>query len=225
MVRVVADSSTLISMSSNCLMSIFTRYSKKRDIEFFITPSVYEEAVARPLQIKRFELNALRIKDAVDSGVISVAVRDHIIASESERLMETANRIASVTNRNLRILHRGEAEVVALAKKISAQVIAVDERTTRTLIESPKSMPRFLRRRYGESVKISSKHAESFRKEISGIQIIRSVELIGLAHGADCFPPDLQNTQKALEAALYASKMGGCAVSFREIDSYLKKSR
>ena len=97
----VMDSSTLISISSNCFMNIFKRYCRKNNIKPIITPAVYSESISRPWHIKRFELNAVRIKDAVDSGVIAVAVIDKQITSESQRLMDLANSIASIKKRKL----------------------------------------------------------------------------------------------------------------------------
>jgi len=221
--KIVLDSSTLISISSNCLMSIFTRYCTRSNIEAIITPSVYLESVSNPLNIKRFQLNAIRIKDAVDAGKINVAVKDLTLTKESERLMQIANNIASVKGKSLKLVHQGEAETLALMKKESAQVLAVDERTTRMLLESPEGMRSFLGKRYGEAIEISQESASALRNEIKGLAIIRSVELIALAYSANCFEPDLESTPKALEAALYAAKFAGCAVSFDEISEYLFK--
>ena len=223
--KMVMDSSTLISVSSNCFMNVFNRYCKKNNIKPIITPAVYSESISRPWHIKRFELNAVRIKDAVDSGLIAVAVINKQIAFDSQRLMDLANSVASLKQRNLKIFHRGEAEAVALAKNISARVLAVDERTTRTLIEAPQSMQSFLTRRYRGDVVVSQEKAREFQEEVSDLLILRSTELFALAHADDCFPPDMKTTPKALEAALYAAKFGGCAISFKEIQEHLKKQR
>lgn len=219
------DSSTLISLSSNCMMTVFRRYCEKNNISPMITPAVYEESISRPWNIKRYELNAVRIKDAVDSGLMIVSARDGFMASESEKLMSLANNIASIRGSALSILHRGEAESLALAKKADAKAIAVDERTTRSLVESPQSMLFFLRKRYGEKIAISERNAQEFMARVSGIQVVRSVELISLSYLDSCYSPDLPNSKKSLEAALYSAKFSGCSVSFGEISNYLSRAR
>ncbi|MBT4596898.1 MAG: hypothetical protein HOC95_02870, partial [Candidatus Diapherotrites archaeon] len=61
-----------------------------------------------------------------------------------------------------------------------------------------------------------------FRKMFSNLKIFRSVDIIALAFEQDLFNGELDKGQLELEAALYATKFAGCAVSEKEIQDYLK---
>jgi hypothetical protein len=67
---------------------------------------------------------------------------------------------------------------------------------------------------------------EQFRKEVSGINaILRSVELISLAYDRNCFDGELPVNKDALEAALFALKYAGCAISADEILKYMREMK
>ena len=68
----VFDSSTIISLSLNSLLYILERLHEKHNIRFIITEEVKYEIVEKPLQIKRFELEALMIQELLYQRIIYI---------------------------------------------------------------------------------------------------------------------------------------------------------
>ena len=66
--KVIIDSSTLIALSGSCLFNILHRLKEKNSLDFLISEKVRKESVDTPLSINRFELNALRIREAINKG-------------------------------------------------------------------------------------------------------------------------------------------------------------
>lgn len=222
MATFVFDSSSIISISDKCLIQILERLSGLKATKFVIAESVFEESVLRPLNIKRFELNALRIKRAVDSGWLGIEKTDAELNNIVEKVNETANSIYSAENENIKIIQKGEIESLALIKKLEADALVIDERTTRMLIENPSGLLNFIGLRYQKKVRENSNKLDEFRKLTGELNILRSVDLIALAYENDCFEPELEKSKQALEAAMYAVKFAGCAVSSEEIREYLR---
>jgi hypothetical protein len=63
--KILFDSSSLISISETCLSKCLGELQKKMNADFLISPSVYNEIVAKPLGIKRFSLSAVRLSELV----------------------------------------------------------------------------------------------------------------------------------------------------------------
>ncbi len=221
--KIVLDSSSLISISDNCFIKVMKHLAQKENISFIIPESVYMESVQTPARIKRFELNAIRIRDAVEEGYIKVMKTTPAMRQRMERLERETFDLCECDGEKVRLLHLGESETLALIKEINADVLAIDERTTRMLIEEPQNIVPFLQRRHEGRVSINRAALDSFRAEYGGIKIVRSVELIALSYDDGTFGEEIHRTRQALEAALYAVKFAGCAVSFNEIGNYLRK--
>ncbi|HLC37027.1 MAG TPA: hypothetical protein VJK05_05480 [archaeon] len=221
MVKLVFDSSTIISISESCLIKILKNLTNTAGFEFIIPASVEEESVTKPMGINRFKLSAIRIKDGIDEGWIKVWPQSHDIEDEMQSLQELANNIFWLDNKPIEILHRGEAETLALINKTDAEILIIDERTTRLLIENPKSLKSFIEKKHMESVSMDSSMLNGFKKKISHIEIMRSTELMALAFEKGLFEEELGSGKQALEASLFALKYNGCAVSVEEILKYL----
>ncbi len=215
--EIVFDSSSIIAVAQNCLINILKNLSKKTKREFKIAKSVEAESVGKPLKIDRFELNALRIKKAIDSGWMKVE-KQVIDSTEIEKL---ANNIFFAEGKPIKIIHLGEAETIALYKKNNASVMVIDERTTRMLIEEPQNLEKKLKRNYRKKIKINQTNLKKFFSAVGKVKIVRSCELIAKAFDLGCFGEELDSTPKSLEAALYGLKFNGCAISLEEIDDYL----
>ncbi|MBU2100573.1 hypothetical protein KKB11_05055 [Candidatus Micrarchaeota archaeon] len=215
--EIVFDSSSIISVSQNCLMKVLGNLSKKTTSRFLIPRAVYSESVKRPLEINKFELNALRIKKAIDSKWLQVE-KEAIDASKIESL---ANNIFFSEQKPLRIIHLGEAETIALYLKRKASILAIDERTTRMLIEEPENLAKKLRFNYRKKIKTNKVNLRNFLSVAGNIKMVRSCDLIAKAFDLGCFEGELESSVKSLEAALYALKFNGCAVSMEEIKEYL----
>jgi len=215
--ELVFDSSSIISVSQNCLMNILGNLSKKTKNEFRISKAVEFESVSKPLDINRFELNALRIKRAVDLGWLKVEEQE----VDLTEIDELANNIFFIGNKPIKVIHAGEAETIALYKKINASVMVIDERTTRMLIEEPDNLVKKLRANYRKNIKVNKNSLNNFLSFVGRIKIVRSAELLAEAFELGCFEGELENSVKALEAALYGLKFNGCAVSLDEIKEYV----
>ena len=221
--RIVCDTGPLISLADSCLIRIIGQLAKQNNLKLIIPQSVKKEAITKPLNIKRFELSALRIKDSLEDGWVEVWSNDRQVNSLIPRIKNTANRLFKADGDFIEIMHEGEAEVLALAKKLNSELLLMDERTTRLLIEDPEGLKRFMSYKYGgQKVSLNQKALKEFKKIVPPIKVIRSIELLVLAFEKGLFEGELLQNKQALEAALYAVKYNGCAVSLSEIKDFLK---
>ncbi len=220
--NVVVDSSSLISLSSSCLIKVLEKFSQENKLNFFISKKVEMESVETPLGIKRFELNAVRISKAIDEKWVEIVEPNSFIEKESKRIESIANHCFFVKNNPITLIHAGESESLALAKQLNAKAILIDERTTRLLVENPKNLADHMQERIGEKISMNNLEIEKFRHEFSDILFFRSSELVCLAFEKKLLESELSQDEKSLEAALYALKYGGCALSFNEIEEFLQ---
>jgi len=217
--RFVFDSSSLISMGQTCLIEVLHALQHSTSSEFFIPESVFRETVSTPLRIKRFELNAVRIKKAVDGKWLNVEPADQ---GASDEIMRVANNCFSAKGRPVSILQRGECDALALVKKLGAGALVIDERTARMLIEAPMKLRELMESRYNEKIGAKIDNINALGGMFGGLAIVRSVDLVALAFEKGLFAEELEQNKLALEAALYATKYSGCAVSGVEIDRFLQ---
>lgn len=214
------DSSTIISVSEKCLSKILQRLSKEND--FIVPEKVEYETVLRPLQIKRFELNALRIRKAIREGTLKVRKNSEHTKELSGKIMELANNSFYTKHGSIQVIQQGEAEMLALAKELKANAVAVDERNTRLIIERPFELENILKNRvFG--TKTNKKNLMELNSMLSKLKVLRSTELMAMAFEEELFEPELLQEKQSIEAVLYAVKFAGCAVSFEEIRNYLKE--
>ncbi len=225
MSAIVFDSSAIISVSEKCFIEILEQLARGTKTEFVIPRSVYYEIVEHPMQIKRFELNAIRIKKAVDNAWLKVMERDEETARQMKKILETANTVFFTGDKPITLIQDGEAEAFALAKKLGAKAIVIDERTARMLLEDPMRLKQRLERGIDKRIVADERKLSELKKMLSGIGIVRSSEIIALAWEKGLFADELGQTKQALEAALYAMKYSGCAVSEQEIEDFLKSQR
>ncbi|MBI4210823.1 MAG: hypothetical protein HY544_04940 [Candidatus Diapherotrites archaeon] len=221
--KFVLDSSSVITISDNCLIKVMRHLSDAEKISFMIPESVYEESVERPLRIKRFELNAIRIRDAVNEGYISVSRTTPGVKRRLAELDAITRSLCTVNGKPTQIVQLGESETLALVKETGADCLVIDERTTRMLVEDPEDLFAFLQRRLEGKVTINPGAVKRFRQLYGDVKIVRSVELIALAYEDGSLDSEVSRSRQALEAALYAAKFAGCAVSFDEIQRYMRE--
>ncbi|MEM4257285.1 MAG: hypothetical protein QXD98_02915 [Candidatus Diapherotrites archaeon] len=218
---IVVDSSSIITISDNCLIKIIKHLSEMNGITFVIPESVYEESVIHPLSIKQYEFNAIRIKDAVEEGYLKIIKTSQNVKNMMEIINDVSYGICYANGKPIRLIQRGETEALALAKDLKAKILLVDERTTRMLIEDPYSMRTFLENRHKKKITIQTETAKKFMNMFNDINIVRSVELIALAYETGAFEKEVHKSKQSLEASLWAAKFSGCAVSEEEIYEYL----
>ena len=223
--KIVFDSSALITVSQTCLSKCISSLKEKTGIEFFISPAVFSEVVSNPLGIRRFELNAVRLRELVEKKSISVQELDRNSKEFFSKISALANNSFSIKGKALKIMHSGELEALALANQLHAEIIAVDERTTRMLVENPFALRASMEKKYSAQVSENRQNILELKNLFFQCGFVRSVELIALAFEKNALAGEIENTKKGLEAALYAAKFSGCSVSFSEIQDFLKGIR
>jgi len=223
--KVVIDSGTMITFSSTCLMNVFKAFARYNNLELIVSSEVSEESVWKPITNKRFALNAARIKHLFNNSVLTIISPTKQIRDLEAEILSLANSSFSTSKGPLKILQRGEAEALALAKLNGAKAMFVDERTTRSLIESPFRLKQVLEKRQKQPIKMNKENVDKFQALFPNLKMFRSVDIVALAYEQNLFEHELDNGKIELEAALFATKFAGCAVSEKEIMEYLKLSK
>ena len=216
----IFDSGALISFSMNGITRILSGLKGAFKGKFLITQEVKREIIDVPIRIKKFELEALKIKKLLDDGVLempsAVGISDSEIEKEDNRFLTLANSTFSGQGKDIHILDHGEASCLALSKLLTEKgienLVAVDERTTRLLIERPENLKSIFEERMNTKVTIKSENTKFFK----GFRIIRSAELAYVAYKKNLV--DLKDGALVLDALLYALKFKGAAISGEEIE-------
>jgi len=215
---IIFDASTLISLSMNGLLGELESLKKIFSGKFIITKDVKREVIDKPITIKRFELEALQVKDLLDRKVIEmpvcVGVKDEEISKITEELKSIANNTFMARGRAIKIIDSGETSCLAVSKILSEKkiesVIALDERTLRMLCEKPENVDKLFQRKLHSKVTCKSENFKFFK----GFKFIRSSELIYVAYKKGIIK---LKGSLVLDALLYALKFKGCAISGDEI--------
>lgn len=219
----VIDSGTMITFSSTCLMNVFVNFVKKNNLELVVSNDVAKESVWKPLNNKRFALNAARIKHLFNSGVVKVINSDESNPLE-DKILSIANNCFYSNNSPITIIQRGEAEALALAKMHGANILFIDERTTRSLFENPLRLKQVLEKRRQEKIILKMEQVNLLRNMFNDLKIFRSVDIVALAYEQNLFDGEFDKGKLELEAALYSTKFAGCSVSEKEIEDYIKRN-
>ncbi len=219
---ILCDSGSFISLTSTCMDNIMYFFAENFNVRFIIPPSVEEEAVTYPLRkkMKKHSFSAIRILDLMNDGVIMKTETD--ASDEAKRIMKLANNLFYVKGKPVRILHMGEAEMLAMANKLGIEYILIDERTTRMLIEAPFSIKMHFEEEFRANVMLNKNNLRELTKITEGLHAMRSSELIILAYEKGFFKRFQGMEMEALKAALYRVKYSGCSIRFSEIEEYSK---
>jgi len=216
---IIFDASTLISLSMNGLLGELKKLKEAFNGKFIVTKEVKEEVVDNPINVKRFELEALRVIKLMKEGVIelpdSLGIKNQEVEAGKNKIMNIANSMFAGNKKPIHIIHDGEASCLALSRilleKKIPHVIAIDERTTRMLGEKPENLKELLTKKLSTNVTLQSKDFKYFR----GFRFIRSTELMYVAWKKGLL--ELDNGKTVLDAVLWALKFKGCAISGDEI--------
>ncbi len=220
---IIFDSGVLISFSMNGITNIIKDLKGAFDGKFLITSEIKKEVIDTPIRIKRFKLEALKVKKLLDEGVIempsSLGVKDDEIKKRTKGISDIANSLFRGDGKDLHLIDSGEASGLALAeildKKGIRNVIAIDERTTRVLVENPEKLKKFLQKKLHVKISIKKENLKFLKK----FKIIRSPELLYVAYKKGLIK--LKNGS-ALDALLYAVKYKGSSISNAEIEEIKK---
>ena len=219
MKALIFDSGSIINFSMNGILDVLAKLKKIFRGKFLITESVKEEIIKRPLNIKKFELGALKIQSLLDEGVIevpsSLGIKNLEIENDTKEILELANRAFFIKDRYIHLIDKGEASCLVLSEILSKRniknLIVIDERTTRMLCEKPGNLHKLLETKLHTKINFNEKNFSRF----SEFKFIRSCELLYIAYKKNLV--ELKNG-KVLDALLYAVKYRGCSVSKNEIE-------
>jgi len=222
--KIVFDSGVMISFSESCLLPVLGTLREYLG-EFVIPKKVKDESIDRSVEIMRFRLSSLRIRNQLQSDVFDVYDGGKIVQEKSKKILELANNLFFVRGNPLKIIHPGEAECLALIGVTDADCLAIDERTTRMLIEQPYALLDIFKRKYNTSdIKFDERRYKELKKEIGKISIVRSVDLLAYAYQHKLLG-NYVSDRDTLRAAMYSLKFKGCSVSFEEIEEYIGESK
>lgn len=216
----IFDSGTLISLSMSGLLYVLERLKNESGVRFVITEDVKKEVVDTPIKRKRFELEALRVKSLISQGILELpdklGIDNKIVNRKGLEVMDMSNSFFTSHKKPVRMIQIGEASCMALSKilfeKNVENIIALDERTTRILIEKPENLRELLERKLHTKIEFRKNSFDYFRD----FRVIRSTEILYVAWKKSLL--NLKDGNLLLDAILYAVKFKGCAISYDEIE-------
>ena len=211
----IFDSSSIITLALNNMLGLLVSLKRRFRGRFFITYAVKQEVIDKPLNIKRFELEALMISNMLKNKILELPPVD--MDKETEDIFERANHIFKADDEWIKITHTGEASCLALYNLLRDKgynvTIVIDERTMRMLCENPRNLHKLLEKKLHRQITMKEENLSSFKD----FNIIRSTELYFVAYKKNLInlpvPPD-----KAIDALFYAAKYKGCSISAAEIE-------
>lgn len=220
----IFDSGPLISLSISGLLYVLKSLKGKFGGRFLITEEVKKEIVDVPIKRKRFELEALRIKSLISEGILElpdkIGIDNSAVSRKGAEVMDLSNSFFVSHKKPVRMIHTGEASCMALSKLLLERnienIIAVDERTTRILIEKPQNLKELLERKLHTRIDMQKSSFEFFKN----FRTIRSAEILYVAWKKNIV--DMKDGELLLDALLYAVKFKGCAISSDEIEDIKK---
>ena len=217
------DTGPIITLVLSRLSWLLPALKKQFGGKFYITPAVKLELVDRPLQVRRFSLEALQVSRLIREGILEIY--DAVPEKKVHSLQQLANQSFMINGKTLDIIQTGEMEAVVCAMQLKASVV-MDERTLRLFMENSNELAQVLERRFGNTVTLNKETIKNFNREFEDLIIIRSIELVSVAYKLgllDSFRPEMKNGKEVLiESLLWATKYNGCAVTDHEIEEIKK---
>lgn len=217
----ILDAGPFISLTTNGLIKVLENLKKKfPEIEMILTPQVKREVIDRPLKIKKYELEAIKVMDLLDKKVIKMSsefVQNGILEKETSKVIQDSNSLLTGAGETIRPIQEGEASCLAFSKLCGKEnLIVIDERTTRLLTESPENLHKLMERKVHMKLNLNKKNIKYFKD----FKYIRSAELLFMAYKNDLL--ELKKDPVVLDAILYGVKFRGTAISSREIEEMKK---
>lgn len=208
MKQVVCDSSSIITLSTNCLLWLLDKF----EVDFLIPIYVRKEIMDNPINTKKYAFEAMRNGLAIGKTLrvekTDVELRDKII--------HLSNSLFMHKGRSIEIIQAGEADALALAIEKGVKTLLVDEKNTRLLIEDKELLRKVVERRTGRTIEINRQAASEIEKMFKELKVIRTSEIVAVAikRGLLDWP---YPKKELLRGALTAMKLSGCAISSEEI--------
>ena len=220
MKTLILDTGPIISLVTDNLLWILEELKKKFNVDFIIGKTVRTELVENALKTKRFMFEGMFIDSYLKKKVIKLITTDL-----NHKLEFYANNIFLAEGQPLQLLHKGEIESLLLCKKLNADALVIDERTTRLLIEDYEKLRQLLEKKLECKIKINKENLDLFLEETKNIKIIRSAELLFIAYENGLFDNyrNSFNKKDLLNGVLWGTKLRGCSISEEEIKTIVEK--
>jgi len=220
------DTSSIISLATNNLLSVLEELKKKFKGDFVISDAVRKESLDNPLNSKKYKLEAIMISNLIKNNIFRIY--DNVNSeSKTIKLLEICNNIFVAHGKSIKILDKAEVEALVLAHLLQGTYI-VDERNIRLLVEDYKKLAMILERKLDTKITINNQNIKEFKSEIKDVNIIRSAELMTIAFEMGLFNEyenKYVNKKEILDGILWGLKLRGCAISSEEIDEILRIER
>ena len=220
---VVVDTSSLISLSTNCLLWILD--SLKDKVNFYVTKGVIDESINHALRIDRFRLSGMRLLKRLCKGVLDYIDYDMPLA---DSLTQAANSVFIAWRKPVKIVHMGEMSAVSAAVKAGVNYFLIDERITGMLIDDPNGLRNTLANRLHTKVEIDNRALNRFKELSKSINVIRSSDLVSIAYEKGLMDDFIKSCsgvkarRDLISGMLWGLKFAGCAISTKDINEYLK---
>lgn len=218
----VFDAGPIISLTLNGMLPILEKLKENFGGEFILTPAVKREVVDKPLRIKKFKLEALRVQGLIDKGIFKMSgdvIADNKVSKETKKILKSSNGVlrSTASGEKISIIQEGEASCLAFVGLVKGDhVIVIDERTTRMMIEAPENLESMMERKLHMPLDANLELVSGMRD----FKFIRSAELLYVAWKKNLIGVD--NSKDLLDALLYGAKFKGCAISSGEIEEMKK---
>ncbi len=222
MKSMVFDSSTIISLSLNNLLYLLPELKHRFNGQFFITNEVKKEIIDKPIQSKKFKLEALQIHQLILDNTLEIYGQQ--LEKQTQNLLNIINNLFKAENHFIRLVDPAEVESLALANLLKATYV-VDERTIRMIIENPNELKNLFERKLHTKITINKENLKELQKEIN-VNIIRSSELGLVAYSLGILKNLTQKDHltnynlkhELVDGILWGLKLNGCAISQEEIE-------
>lgn len=217
---IALDSSTLISLSQSCLVGALDFLSSKVKGRFIIPPAVRHEIVVHPMHVRRYSFSALRMGRLLQKNVIQV-IEPPGIEQKAKELAHLANNLLFVHGRPIQLIQEGETQCLALLCLNQAGAIAVDEKTTRLLLEAPSVLLERTASEYRSNVVgFNQKNLRAWNALMPRVSVLRSAELIAIAARRGYFREYGELEEQAMQSAIASVRNAGCSLTEKELDEY-----
>ncbi|MFH2021147.1 MAG: hypothetical protein ABIJ34_07035 [archaeon] len=225
MKALVFDTGPIITLALNNMLWLLKKLKDKFNGEFYITESVYREAIERPMSSRRFKFEALQILKLKQEGVIKV-YKNPKLRNSTVKLLKLSNSLFKAHGQYIKNLQYAEIETIVAAQLLGANIVVIDEFYTRMLLENPSFVKERMEKKLHEKVEIDSQNLEIFKRSVNDVKVIRSVELAVIAYENGFFKDFYLNISEPMktlfEGILWAVKLNGCSMTENEINELIK---
>jgi transcriptional regulator of aromatic amino acid metabolism len=215
------DAGPVISLSMTNLLWLLPNLRKEFSGKFYIADSVKRELIDVPIKSKKFKFEALQVMKTVNDGILEEVPSEKTMQLRNE-LLYLANNSFLAKGSPIQLVHAGEIDTLAGAILMESDAVAIDERTTRLMIEDWKSLRFLMQKKLHTRVDVNNENLKAFLDRLKGVRIIRSTEIVVIAFEKGMLNDYLPRVKGArtelLDALLWGIKLNGCSISKEEIE-------